>query len=321
MTLPAGKYEHYRSLDSWRENISDSFCLMNYEPLGDQGAFQASIQRSDLNSIFVSQIESSPIRVRRQKQHISHLETDLFLVKFQAEGESLITHRGQEARLSPGDFVLCSNTEPYELFMPGPYRHIVLAIPQKILNDAIRNPTEFLGKKMPAGAGSNGLLSQFVTSLAQQIDSMDHALIQRLEANVLDLLVTSLNFSRPNQSATTDGLKTEHLYRIKNFIKLHLDDPGLSPDWIARAHNISTRYLHMLFKQEPLSISRYIQQQRLEACKKSLKNSALMNFNTTEIGYRWGFNDPSHFNRSFKKMTGLTPRQYRLTSLKDKTTP
>jgi hypothetical protein len=42
---------------------------------------------------------------------------------------------------------------------------------------------------------------------------------------------------------------------IKAFIEPHLGDPALGPERIARAHFISTRYLHRLFEGEELTVA------------------------------------------------------------------
>jgi AraC-like DNA-binding protein len=58
-------------------------------------------------------------------------------------------------------------------------------------------------------------------------------------------------------------------------------------------------------------VGRYIQLQRLEGCKGNLENPEMNSFSATEIAFRWGFNDASHFGRCFKAQYGVTPSQYR----------
>ena len=239
------------------------------------------------------------------------MSDDYYLVKFQVEGVGVFSQLGREAVLMPGDFVLASTVEPYELHFPQHYRQAVLAIPQNVLNDQLADPEQYLGRHMASGQGTNGLCSQFVMSLLQSIDSFETGLVQRLEANMLDLLVTSLTYSTPTAQRMDRELRGEHIYRVKSFINKHLKDARLSPEMIAQAQGISTRYLHMLFKPEGVSVGRYIQQQRLQGCKASLQNPELSALTATEIAYHWGFNDASHFGRCFKAMFGVSPGQYR----------
>ncbi|WP_188455512.1 helix-turn-helix domain-containing protein [Virgibacillus oceani] len=78
---------------------------------------------------------------------------------------------------------------------------------------------------------------------------------------------------------------------------------------LARISNLSPNYLSGLFKKEAgLSISKYIQRQRVDEAKKLL---SLTTYPISEI-YSWlNFNDQSYFIKVFKKFTGKTPKQFR----------
>jgi AraC-like DNA-binding protein len=56
-------------------------------------------------------------------------------------------------------------------------------------------------------------------------------------------------------------------YAIKQYVQRHLRDPGLSPAVIARACHISGRHLYNVWKDEQVTIARWIGQQRLEAAR------------------------------------------------------
>jgi AraC-like DNA-binding protein len=68
----------------------------------------------------------------------------------------------------------------------------------------------------------------------------------------------------------------------------------------------------MLFQSETMSLSKYIQYQRLEACRRALRHPDYRQRSTTDIALQWGFSDVSHFHRCFKASYGVTPRQYKL---------
>jgi AraC-like DNA-binding protein len=63
--------------------------------------------------------------------------------------------------------------------------------------------------------------------------------------------------------------------QIKAYIDDHLGDLALGPTSIARAHYISTRYLHKLFAGERLTVSDWVRRRRLEACRRDLRDPAL----------------------------------------------
>ena len=310
--IPLAEQPAVERFDYFSEVVSQTFCPMQCERPGvELGAFEANLSLARLDEFALTVIGSSPIDVRRRRSDISRVSDAWYLVKFQLEGEALICQREREAHLRPGDFVICSTAEPYSLHFPSRYREAVLAIPEHRLRERVRSPEEWLGRRMSADEPVNGLLSQFVTSLSDRLDRLDPAVTQRLEANVLDLLVTALQFG-PERRPETEDLAEEHLRRVRSYIHLHLADAQLCPDRIAQAEGISTRYLHMLFRRQGESVSRYVQLQRLEACRRSLERQDLSAMSVTDIAFGWGFNDSSHFNRLFKAEYGITPKAWRL---------
>ena len=53
-------------------------------------------------------------------------------------GSCSTKHYGREARLSPGDFIICSSCEPYQLKFKDNYQQAVFAMPQQALQDMLQ---------------------------------------------------------------------------------------------------------------------------------------------------------------------------------------
>nr|WP_329190746.1 helix-turn-helix transcriptional regulator [Actinacidiphila glaucinigra] len=70
-----------------------------------------------------------------------------------------------------------------------------------------------------------------------------------------------------------------------------------SPATIAATHRMSVRYVHKLFQDEDMSVSRWINHKRLEACREDLARPATAGSTVGEIARRWGFVSPAHFSR------------------------
>ena len=294
--------------------VTETFFPMSCEPhSGSQGEFTGAIHQQQLGQVGFAAIKSSPLDVYRRRSHISQVSDAAYLVKIQVEGEGVVRQCGREAHLYPGDFTMCLSSEPYDLHFESDYSQVVLAVPQPMLEECVKQPNQHLGVRMDATVGANGLFSQFVTSIARGLDTMDGVLAQRLEANVIDLLSTTLSYAQEAQKRNLlkDGVQREYIQRIKHFIRRNLAKEELGPESIAAAHDISTRYLHMLFVDESVSISRYIQQLRLEHCRAALAAPDFAAYSVSEIAYRFGFKDASHFSRAFKAEFQQTPARYR----------
>lgn len=73
--------------------------------------------------------------------------------------------------------------------------------------------------------------------------------------------------------------------------------------------HLSPNYLSRLFKNSAgQTISSYIQNARVDQAKRLLCTTSLK---TYEVGERVGINDPVYFSRIFKKVTGISPKEYK----------
>ncbi|MBO1514076.1 helix-turn-helix domain-containing protein [Metabacillus bambusae] len=83
----------------------------------------------------------------------------------------------------------------------------------------------------------------------------------------------------------------------------------ISVSQIAESIGISPVHLSARFKKEVgQTLSRYIQQEKVEESKKLI---VLTDYSFLEICTLLNFNDQSYFTKVFKKITGLTPKQYK----------
>ena len=307
-------------IDLFNDVVSRTFCPMSCTSLSEElesVPFMGALDYTLLNRIQLARINSGAVIVDRSKKDIAKVSGDAYyLVKFQLFGEGIVKQYGREAHLNPGDFVLCSSSEPYKLHFPNDYQQAVICIPQPFLREMFQSPDDYLGIKMDREVPIHGILSQFVNSLAQRINLLESATVKRLESNIMDLLITSLQTEESKLSHPIPvNAASKHLHHIKRFISLQLTDRRLSPEFIAQAEGISKRYLHKLFMDENISVSRYIQIQRLEKCRRQLRNPTKRHLSTTEIALDCGFGDISHFHRCFKATYQITPRQFRMQAI------
>lgn len=284
------------------------FCPMHVEPRAQSAQpFGGCIEAADLGSVQLAKVSTSPCTVRRREQDIARITDAPYLVKFQLKGESYWSQRGRAAHLRPGDFVICSTAEPYTLQFRDAYEMPVLALSDTTMRGLTPDPDQFLGVRMAGEDADCGLLSSFVAQVVVRMSRLRDPMVRRVEANILDLLGGVLAARAGDGSLTA----AQQLCRIKAYIAEHLHDRRLGPAMIAAAFGVSTRYVHTLFENEPMTVGRHVRSLRVHACRRMLETQPASEASLTDVALTWGFYDLSHMSRCFREEFGTTPSEFR----------
>jgi Response regulator containing CheY-like receiver domain and AraC-type DNA-binding domain len=102
---------------------------------------------------------------------------------------------------------------------------------------------------------------------------------------------------------------------VKKYIRANLHSEDLNRNNIAEELHMNSDYLSYLFhKQSGQLLSTYIINERIQSAKKLLLTSDL---SLQEIADQTGFSGSSYFHKQFRKITGMTPQQYKNSSTTD----
>ena len=94
----------------------------------------------------------------------------------------------------------------------------------------------------------------------------------------------------------------------RSLLKIILDEK-ITVDQLASMLALGRRNLERRFKKATSNtVVEYIQRVKMEAAKKGLESSRE---NVNEVMYNVGYTDTKAFRTTFKKITGLSPLQYR----------
>ncbi len=96
---------------------------------------------------------------------------------------------------------------------------------------------------------------------------------------------------------------------MRAYVRRHLTEPGLDAERIARAHAVSVRHLYRVCAAAGMSLEQEVIAQRLEGARAELAGPG--DRSVAVVARRWGFPDPSHFAREFRRRVGMTPTEYR----------
>ena len=94
------------------------------------------------------------------------------------------------------------------------------------------------------------------------------------------------------------------------YIDENFDHEDISLNRVAQTIGMSPNHFSSIFSQEiGMTFIEYLISRRMERAKELLRTTQLR---SSEVAYRVGYRDPHYFSSTFKKMQGMTPREYRM---------
>ncbi|MDX2815301.1 helix-turn-helix domain-containing protein [Streptomyces sp. NPDC006207] len=294
----------------WRDAVRRAFTRLEIRTQG-AAELHGAIRRACVAGVQAGFLEASPQRMARTAPLIAADGDGSLIVSLQHTGGSVAAQDGRETPVAAGELVILDSRRPYVLDFAGPVRQHVATVPRQLLDlpdSLLRLAT---GRTYSPGHGIGGILASYVDGL---VTTTEHCICAQdakrfLRQGIVDVLtaLVALEGTSGEQAAVERAL----LQRVRAYIRAHLDDPALSPATVAVAHHISVRYLYQLFQDEPMTVGRWIQRLRLEACRRDLVRPELAGQTVAAIAHRWGFASHAHFSRTFRAVYGLSPAEWR----------
>ena len=230
-------------------------------------------------------------------------ENVLILVK---SGTLFINSNNHNYEVKENQFILLSSGEEHFGFKKSEnnlsYYWIHFSSEDFISSNEL-NPNSFIS--IP----EYGIISNFsrIHQLFRQL--MDFSLDENFyNKEVLNYLTYVLLMEISNQFINNSQQINPIIFEITSWIKQNYSHPFVMED-LANALGYQSEYLATTFKKNMnKSLIQYTNFIRVEAAK-----ALLPSFSVKETGYSCGFEDEKYFMKVFKKITGVTPKQYRKT--------
>jgi AraC-like DNA-binding protein len=292
--------------DAWRETVSNAFVPLDATS-HTPAAFTGNLLSEAIGSLQVSEVTGGAVEVRRTPDAIRRSDPGYLKLGMQIRGYCVLSQDDREAALTPGDFGMYDTGRPYQVSFERDFAQLVVMFPHEMIHlrpDAMKDMT---------ARGVGGLVSKLLIGIAEQLRGIEElAANQQLSNGVLNLLAAALSEQLGCESnVPPETHKAALMLQIKSFINARLDDPELSSAPIARAHNISARYLQKLFEGDGTTATEWIRHRRLEHCRRDLADPRNSGTPIATIAAQWGLLDSSYFSKLFKTTYGISPREYR----------
>jgi len=126
---------------------------------------------------------------------------------------------------------------------------------------------------------------------------------------LFELWFLGFNLIIPSETLNRNNSKVRLVERVKNIIEWEMIDPALDIIGIAAKINMHPNYINSVFRSvEGITINHYLRDKRIELAKTILVNS---DRSIGEVADMCGFSQHSYFTRTFHKICGISPGEYR----------
>ena len=237
------------------------------EHLGPDSAVHARMHRWAFGRATLVTSDSSGFRLVRTPRHVRRESPPALALAVQSRGVGRFSQFGADQLVHSGELMVSDLTAPYVFSWTGSGGSCAFQVPYDQLGlpaDVVRAA----GPRLPTSPLYE-LVRDHLVRLVGLADVMDAdpgaaALGTATTELVRALLVSAAG--RPAPEAREQTLAT----RMLAYARQHLTDPGLTPERIARAHNVSVRQLYKACAGAGVRLEQWVIEQRLEVARAEL---------------------------------------------------
>jgi AraC-like DNA-binding protein len=303
-----------RKLAYWNALNSQSFAVMDIFPR-NIASFDGDLRREPIGPLTILDVHSAAVHIRHTRSHAARTTEPSYLLLTPLRGDFELRLGANRAnsvlRVAAGEYCLLDHAEPYELEHGDDVRTLCLDIPRGTFNTLLARPEDAVGRVMRADTGLSRLLPVLLREVGVTIQPPARShLGPALAQGLLGFLAAAYT----EEIETLPSAAATRRQALLNCIDARLHQQGLAPATIAREVGLSPRRLRALLASGGESFSSYILRRRLERCAALLLDPHWLSRSITDIAFRNGFNNMTHFGYAFKKRFGHTPSHHRATA-------
>lgn len=299
-----------KRFDHFREFIEEYYVPLDVQ-CDTPERFNCWRKHESLGPIDIGSSMLAELHVDRTSGHVARTEDDRIKLVVPISGSIAVRQDGNEALVTPGAFYLTDPLRPSEERVTHDMEFAFALLPRDGLVSQAGDIQKITATRFNASMPYAKLAMDYTRSLAGLLDDLHGPAGVSAGAVASDLFKMALWESIDKVCTHTTVHRRAQFERAKAFIDSHLTHYDLSLGKVAAAIGLSTRYVRDLLAEGGLRYRDYVLEKRLAGCQRDLTDPRLTQHSITEICYRWAFYDGAHFSRAFRRMYGMSPRDYR----------
>jgi AraC-like DNA-binding protein len=302
--------------DEWIASLSSGYARLNAEPVPGR-PFRGELRIVLMDDVSVGTVHGTVKTIARTAADIAVHNTDNLVLLCNAGVAPIrIEQQGRSADLATGSAVMIEQCRPSWVRAGTDCRLLALQAPRARIRTRAAGLDAHYMRPLAASSATMALMRAYAAVLLDDSRSGDDALACLAPAHLADLIAATIDDADSSEvvddpMSARPGVALARLGAIKADILAALENRTLSVGAIAARHGVTPRYVHRLFEQEGVTFSEFVLANRLDRAHALLVVARATDQSIGAIAFACGFNDLSHFNRSFRRRFGATPSAIR----------
>ncbi|MDB5516697.1 MAG: putative transcriptional regulatory protein AraC family [Tardiphaga sp.] len=294
----------------WREHYGHIMLRVDLEPARD-ATFEACMTSLALPGLQIIEASSTPAKISRTGAYLADGNDDAVLA-INRRGSVIVSSGGREQNLQENEAILLTGNEPTSFHRTSMGQSFTLRVPRAMLASTIVDTDDAVMRVIPQQRGALRLLTEYTHLLFESGITLDSQLLNLSVTHIHDLLALTIGPATDfAETARTRGLRAARLKLAKSYIIEHSHRRDLTVGSVAAHLSVTPRYVQRMFEADGSTFSEFLVGQRLARAHRLLCEPNSLHTAISTIAYDAGFGDLSYFNRRFRRLYGLTPRDVR----------
>lgn len=295
--------------DFWTDLVSRHVTPMCIEPAGEQ-PLRGEVQARMIGDLGVAQVAGCGVHASHARAQIAGTRGHLYAACVNLGGEARINRRGEQIALQEGDVFITDSRHEFALDLERPWRHLLITLPTQWIDSRVTRPDLLSGTVLHGIPLARLWAGHLASGFALSGDLSPTAGVMFARHSV-DLLAQLLEEAHCDQPRPSDAVRAAIFLSACHVMKLKFGDPNLTPLRIAQELKVSTRTLARVFAANNETVMQRLFDERVRQAARLLVAPEAFCRSVTEIAFACGFNDASHFGRTFAAKMHMTPSQWR----------
>jgi AraC-like DNA-binding protein len=287
----------------WRESVSQAYLPLEFETQS-RADFEGCMVRNGCNRLKVSRVRSSRSVVARTAACIARRTNGDFFADLLLSGSAIVHQGDRTAHAKAGDVIVLDTNQKFSVDFSDGVDLVCVAFDGSAMRRIVTrtgNPADLVIR----GSSAGRLVAAYILGLAEDLETVGS--IADLAADQLPALVARAAAPLAPAPLPLASLAT----RIREFVEAEISDRHLGAKHIAASLGVSRSTVYEAMAAQGLTVAGFIRDRRLRGCIAEFGLANLNDLPTAAIAERWGFPDPAAFSRTFKRIVGAPPSEFR----------